>query len=107
MIRLRSSIERGLGHPVLGPVLLILLVLMLAMIFLHFAEDSHAVSGFGAACLALAVFFGSFILAPLVGSRGGVIVSPRSGRGPPALTGWRRQGVVSAHDPPLSIPLRR
>ena len=49
MIRLRSLLERGLRHPVLGPVLLLALVIILAMVFLHFAEDSHEAS-FGTAC---------------------------------------------------------
>jgi hypothetical protein len=106
VIRLRSLLERGLTHPVLGPVILVALVIVLAMVFLHFAEDSHEAS-FGTACLALAAFLGSILLTPIVQSYRGASTSVRSNRGPPAVFSSRRPRLVAAHDPPLTLPLRR
>jgi hypothetical protein len=107
MIRLRSLLERGLTHPVLGPVLLVALVIVLAMVFLHFVEDSHEATSFGSACLALAAFLGSMLLTPIVRTFRVASTSVRSDRGPPALKLSRRPASVSAHDPPLILPLRR
>lgn len=39
MIRLRQSLDAGLGHPLLGPLLLLFLALILAFMFLHTVED--------------------------------------------------------------------
>ena len=61
MIRLRCLFERGCAHPVLGPILLLVLVLMLALLFLHFAEDGHGAESFGALCVALAAILGSLV----------------------------------------------
>lgn len=109
VIRLRSLLERGCTHPVLGPILLVLLVLMLAMLFLHFAEDGHGVESFGALCVALAVFLGSLALEPLgrLGHR--PVSSSRTDRGPPAPHCVRRPRLLAGPDPPLalSLPLRR
>ena len=106
MIRLRSLLERGLTHPVLGPILLVALVLMLAMVFLHFAEDSHE-ANFGTACLAVAVFLGTILLVPMVRTYLESATSVQPDRGPPGVAFLRRPQFVSAHDPPVAIPLRR
>ena len=56
VIQLRQSIERGLRHPLLGPVLLLLLGLVLAFMVFHAIE--HGVEGqlFTCVLLAAAVF---------------------------------------------------
>jgi peptidoglycan/LPS O-acetylase OafA/YrhL len=109
VIRLRSLIERGCTHPVLGPILLVVLVLMLAMLFLHLADDGHgAASDFGAVCVALAAFLGSLVLKPFVGDRRESTISTRVDRGPPSLGVARirpRFALVSTSS--LSLPLRR
>src|SRR6188474_3076144 len=104
MIRLRSLLERGLKHPVLGPVLLVALVIVLAMVFLHFVEDSHEASSFGTACLALAAVLGSILLTPIIRTYRAVSTSVRSNRGPPVAFGSRQPRLVSTHDPPLTLP---
>lgn len=107
MIRLRSLLERGLTHPVLGPILLLGLVIVLAMVFLHFVGDHHEASAFGSACLALAAFFGSIVLSPIVRMRREAPASTYPERGPPSVIRSRRPRFVSTHDPPLVFPLRR
>ena len=107
MIRLRTLLERGLTHPVLGPVLLIVLVIVLVMVFFHFVEDSHEATSFGSACLALAAFLGSLLLTPIVRVYREASASVRSSRGPPTVSFTRRPRLFSAHDPPLTLPLRR
>jgi len=52
VIRLRQSIEAGLRHPLLGPLLLLLLGLMLAFMFLHTVE--HGVEGLLFSCAIVA-----------------------------------------------------
>ncbi len=107
MIRLRSLLERGLTHPLLGPILLIVLVIVLTMVFFHFVEDSHEATSFGSACLALAAFLGSILLMPIVRTYRETSTTAQSNRGPPTVSFSRRPRFVSAHDPPLLLPLRR
>ena len=52
VIRLRQSIEAGLRHPVLGPLLLLALALMLAFVVLHTLE--HGVEGLLFWCMIIA-----------------------------------------------------
>ena len=52
MIRLRQSIEVGLRHPLLGPVLLLLLALLLVFVIFHTVE--HGVEGLLFSCAILA-----------------------------------------------------
>ena len=51
MIRLRQSIEAGLRHPLLGPVLLLLLALLLVFVIFHTVE--HGVEGLLFSCAIL------------------------------------------------------
>jgi hypothetical protein len=86
--------------------LLVALVIVLAMVFLHFVEDSHE-ANFGTACLALAVFLGSILVRPIVRTYRSASISVQSNRGPPTVTLSQRPRFVAAHDPPLILPLRR
>jgi hypothetical protein len=52
VIRLRQSINAGLRHPLLGPVLLIFLAIVLALVILHTVE--HGVEGLLFSCAILA-----------------------------------------------------
>ncbi len=49
MIRLRQSLEAGLRHPLLGPLLLLFLGLILAFVILHTVE--HGVEGLLFSCV--------------------------------------------------------
>ena len=54
MIRLRQQIERGLRHPVVGPLLLLLLAVLVVFIALH--ETSEGIAGHvELICVALAM----------------------------------------------------
>lgn len=65
MIRLRRMLERGRKHPVLGPVVLVLLVLLLAMVCFHAAHDGwDGAVEMGAVCVGIAA-----ILAAVAGER--------------------------------------
>ena len=52
MIRLRHSIQAGLRHPLLGPLLLLFLALILGFVVLHTVE--HGVEGLLFSCAILA-----------------------------------------------------
>jgi hypothetical protein len=108
VIRLRYLLERGCAHPVFGPILLVVLVLMLAMLFLHFAEDGHGTAtDFGAVCIALAAFLGSLVLERFAGDRRGSHFGAQAGRGPPRLSDVRLPRFATASGRPQSLPLRR
>jgi hypothetical protein len=63
VIRLRRTLERGRKHPLLGPIVLILLVLLLAMVFLHAAHDDHgAAVETGFFCLAIVTMLGPVLV---------------------------------------------
>jgi hypothetical protein len=53
MIRLRRFLERATKHPVLGPVALLLLALVLALVLVHAAADQALEADTVVVCLAL------------------------------------------------------
>lgn len=107
MIRLRQSLERGRRHPLLGPILLLLLVLVLALTFLHVAQDGHeAAADLGAACLALVSFLGVLVAQRLRRSADGPRPALRAVRAPP-LPGSRLRLAAVVPAASLSLPLRR
>jgi hydrogenase-4 membrane subunit HyfE len=63
LIRLRRTLERGRRHPILGPIVLILLVLLLAMVFMHAAHDEHGTAvEAGFFCLAIVTMLGPLVV---------------------------------------------
>jgi hypothetical protein len=77
-------LERGRAHPILGPLVLILLVLLLAMVFMHTAIDGHdTATEAGIFCLAILVLIGSTILDQVRRAVSAVPIRVRGDRGPP------------------------
>jgi hypothetical protein len=102
VIRLRQSLEAGLRHPLLGPVLLICLGLILAFVIFHTVE--HGVEGLLFTCAIVAA-----VVLRLVVVQGRIWrVTPTSaqltGRAPPPAV------TLPAIRPPtllFALPLRR
>ena len=108
MIRLRRTLERGRAHPILGPIIVIVLALILAMLFLHaMQEGQSATTELGSACLAVVTLVW-LVLAHLKHERVRARVPSfaHSERGPPATGAFNRRRVVGAAAPP-PFPLRR
>ena len=80
MIRLRRRIERGLEHPLLGPLLLLLLVVVMAFTALHAAGDQMA-GGELIVCVALVLMAIVTIIVPP--SRPLLLSGLEPARGPP------------------------
>lgn len=60
---LRETIERGVRHRWLGPLFVVLLCLMLAMLFMHDMHEGHiAATELGEFCLGLTIMFGLMVL---------------------------------------------
>lgn len=100
--------ERGRAHPVLGPILLVVLVVLLAMLFLHVVLDGNPATEIGAVvCLALATALGLPLLERLRSRLSQPLVSVRGDRAPPAFRNLRlpRPAVVFAGS--RNLPLRR
>lgn len=81
VIRLRQSLDAGLRHPLLGPLLLLFLALILAFVFLHTVE--HGVEGLLFSCVLLITT--SLRLVVVLGRtwRAGTEQLPLFGRDPP------------------------
>ncbi len=81
MIRLRQSLEAGLRHPLLGPVLLLFLGLILAFVVLHTVE--HGVEGLLFSCVIVVAM--SLRLVVVLGRtwRAAIYQLPLRGRAPP------------------------
>jgi hypothetical protein len=108
VIRLRSSFERARAHPVLGPLLLIALVFLLAMVFLHVVEEGfEAATELGAMCIAVATVLGLYLASHRFRLRVPEQLGSPDSRGPPFST--RLSLRLPERSPPLaaSIPLRR
>ena len=84
MIRLRQTIERGTRHRWLGPLFVVVLCLMLALLFLHGLHDSHHATELGEFCLGLTIMFSLLIVIRLKWRAVVSAVLPRVGRAPPA-----------------------
>jgi hypothetical protein len=84
VIRLRQSLDLGLRHPLLGPVVLLFLAVILAFVFLHTIE--HGVEGLLFSCVILIAT--SLRLAVVLGRtwRATADQLPRLGRAPPRRT---------------------
>ena len=104
MIRLRRMLERGRAHPVLGPILLIVLVLLLAIVFLHIAQD---VAEVGAICLAVATVVGLLLLVRLHRRMSEPLVAVRGDRGPPWVSDARTPQSAIVAVSSRTLPLRR
>ena len=101
-------LERGCAHPIFGPVLLIVLVLLLAMVFVHTAHDGlGGVTEVGAFCFALASVFWVLVLDGFVRRPPEVRVGTPVERGPPASRAEARLVRPRITLAPLSLPLRR
>ena len=84
MIRLRRTLERGRRHPILGPIVLILLVLLLAMVFMHAAQDEHSTAiDAGFFCLAIVAMLGPVVVGRGGGVRRSAAITRYRYRGPP------------------------
>ena len=84
MIRLRQSIEAGLRHPLLGPLLLLFLGLILAFVVLHTIE--HGVEGLLFSCAIIVAI--SLRLVVVLGRTWRAVTEQQSpfGRAPPTRT---------------------
>lgn len=98
--------ERGRAHPLLGPILLVVLVLLLAIVFLHVAHDGNATE-VGAMCLALATIVGLPLLERLYKRLSEPAVAVRGDRGPPWPSAATMPRPVAVATSSRSLPLRR
>lgn len=108
MIRLRGILERGLAHPVLGPLVLIVLAVLLSMVFLHVADDGHGPLGeLGAACVALTGVLGALLITRVFGVVGLAPGRALGDRGPPVAVLSCVAVATPGNSSARSSPLRR
>ena len=103
VIRLRQSLEKGLRHPLFGPLLLLFFALILAFVFLHTIE--HGVEGLLFSCVLLVAT--SLRLVVVLGRtwRAAAEQLPLFGRAPPRR--FLRLLPPNRVPPvPLALPLR-
>ena len=99
VIRLRQSLEVGLRHPLLGPVLLVCLAFVLVFVVLHAVE--HGVDGLLLSCVMVAAAFVRF--ATRLGTH--TLLSRTSQA--PSLRGsppWIRRAPALRSPPAVSAP---
>lgn len=102
MIRLREAIERGLRHPIAGPVLLLLLAVLVVFTAMHqTTETSPGDAALACAALALALL----TVVPLTVSRP-VPTRPAATRQPRAPPVERRGRRAPPPRSPDVVPLR-
>ena len=108
MIWLRRTLDRGRAHPILGPILLIVLALLLALVFLHAAHEGHdAATEVGAFCLAILTILGPLIIERIRRTSPAIVVPVRGDRGPPVSLSRRRVTQPYGAASLLATPLRR
>lgn len=108
LIRLRRTLERGRRHPILGPIVLILLVLLLAMVFMHAAHDEHgAAIEAGFFCLAIVTLLGPVVSWIAHAMRRAADGPPQRYRGPPNRYKSHRVDALARGPGWREVPLRR
>ena len=101
-------LERGRSHPVLGPMVLVLLVLVLALVCLHAGHDGwDGAAEVGVACIVIVT-----ALATVVSERLGLRMLRHTAgrwmrRGPPPTPSTRPVQAFRILRPELVLPLRR
>jgi hypothetical protein len=104
MIRLRLTIERGMRHPVLGPVFIVLFALMMVFMCLHGIHDvQHMATEIGLVCLGLVSLLGVLLLIRVGRAAPPPVMLVRQGRAPPALVAPNVQRQLRH---PVPLPLR-
>jgi hypothetical protein len=100
-MRLRAPVERGLRNRWLGPALVLLLAVLLALLVLHSAIDETLALGL-VACVASALLLGAMAFAPPLGTgREARSLSPRA---PPVLLAYRGVSAGARYSsPPLRL----
>lgn len=102
MVRLRREIERGARHPVVGPLLIVLLALMVAFTVMH--EGNEATGGqIGELCVGIALILLAVIVVWPLAVRGRVVAAVPPGRAPPSAY---RAASCSVPVVPDFLPLR-
>ena len=81
MIELRRRLERGLRHPLLGPLCLVLLALMLAFTVMHGAHDQMHAAGELIICVAFLI--GAIVSLAIPLFRDETVSRLHASRGPP------------------------
>ena len=81
MIELRRKLERGLRHPLLGPLCLVLLALMLAFTVMHGAHDQMHAAGELVICVAFLI--GAIVSLAMPRLHHVTVSAPHASRGPP------------------------
>ena len=101
MIRLRHEIDRALSHRWLGPIILLVLVGLLALVILHVTIDQAIEAS--VVCLAIVIFVIG-IVRPFRRRLLGLQTPPASSRGPPVRL-VRRPLAASVFNAPLPLRL--
>lgn len=84
MIRLRHALERGSAHPLLGPILLLMLAFVAVMVYFHATHDGHeTAAGIGMLCLGIVTLLGPVLLIRTRRAAPPPLKTPRGDRGPP------------------------
>ena len=108
MIRLRRTLERGRAHPVFGPIVLLVLVLLLVLVSLHAALDGQAAAtDVGALCLAVLTILGPLLIERIRRTRPSSVVAVRGDRGPPISIDLSSVLQPALGAPSFATPLRR
>lgn len=103
MIALRRQIERGIRHPVLGPLCLVLFALLLAFMVIHGAHDQiHE----GELMICVAFLIGAIVSLALPRLRDVVVVALRGARGPPPSAVRAARPVFARSFASAPVPLR-
>jgi hypothetical protein len=86
MIRLRLTIKRGMRHPVLGPVFIVLFALMMVFVCLHgIHESQHMATEIGVVCLGLVSLLSVLLLIRVGRAAPPPVLLVREGRAPPVF----------------------
>lgn len=98
-------LERGSAHPVFGPILLVVVVLLLAMVFLHVAGEGWD-AAIGTICMGIATVLGLVLLERSREHLLEPVISVRGDRGPPRSSLTRLLLPIVSTNGPGSLPLR-
>ena len=103
MIRLRELIDRGRRHPILGPVLIVVLALVIALMMLHERDESNG-ADFGVLCLGIMLLLIRAVMPRPTTPETLSAPEATAARAPPCTS--TRHIVPAGHGGLRSLPLR-
>lgn len=108
MIEVRRKIQLAIAHPILGPVVIVALAFLLALVFIHVVfNDAGFVADVGAICFGVVSALAAILVRRLQPATPLLVLGRVQERGPPQVAGRSSRVTRFQRTADFVLPLRR